>query len=41
MSDEMAPVGVYAVSIPVNFLLVRFVFKKMDDTGSRHESAGS
>jgi putative flippase GtrA len=41
MSDEMAPVGVYAVSIPVNFLLVRFVFKKMDDTGSHHESAGS
>lgn len=26
-SQEMAPVGVYAVSIPVNFLLVRFVFK--------------
>ena len=29
MSAELAPVGVYAVSIPVNFLLVRFVFKKM------------
>ena len=29
LSAEMAPVGVYAVSIPVNFLLVRFVFKKM------------
>ncbi len=27
LSAEMAPVGVYAVSIPVNFLLVRFVFK--------------
>lgn len=27
LSPEMAPVGVYAVSIPVNFLLVRFVFK--------------
>ena len=27
MSAELAPVGVYAVSIPVNFLLVRFVFK--------------
>jgi len=26
-SAELAPVGVYAVSIPVNFLLVRFVFK--------------
>ena len=26
-SPELAPVGVYAVSIPVNFLLVRFVFK--------------
>ena len=32
LSAEMAPVGVYAVSIPVNFLLVRFVFKKMDQT---------
>ena len=29
LSAEMAPVGVYAVSIPVNFLLVRFVFKKI------------
>ena len=29
LSAEMAPVGIYAVSIPVNFLLVRFVFKKM------------
>lgn len=28
MSAELAPVGVYAVSIPVNFLLVRFVFKR-------------
>ncbi len=28
MSPEMAPVGVYAVSVPVNFLLVRFVFKR-------------
>jgi len=28
-SSEMAPVGVYAVSIPVNFLLVRFVFKHL------------
>jgi putative flippase GtrA len=27
-SAEWAPVGVYAISIPVNFLLVRFVFKK-------------
>lgn len=26
-SATMAPIGVYAVSIPVNFLLVRFVFK--------------
>ena len=29
LSAEMAPVGIYAVSIHVNFLLVRFVFKKM------------
>ena len=28
-SAEWAPVGVYAISIPVNFLLVRFVFKKL------------
>lgn len=28
-SAECAPVGVYAISIPVNFLLVRFVFKKL------------
>ena len=27
LSPSMAPVGVYAVSLPVNFLLVRFVFK--------------
>ena len=27
LSPTWAPVGVYAVSIPVNFLLVRFVFK--------------
>ena len=28
-SAEWAPVGVYAILIPVNFLLVRFVFKKL------------
>ena len=28
-SAEWAPMGVYAISIPVNFLLVRFVFKKL------------
>ncbi|MBQ8457130.1 MAG: GtrA family protein [Prevotella sp.] len=28
-SAEWAPVGVYSISIPVNFLLVRFVFKKL------------
>ena len=28
-SAEWEPVGVYAISIPVNFLLVRFVFKKL------------
>jgi len=27
LSPTLAPVGVYAVSVPVNFLLVRFVFK--------------
>ena len=27
VSPSLAPVGVYAISIPVNFLLVRFVFK--------------
>ncbi len=33
-SAEMAPVGVYAISIPVNFLLVRFVFKHFSDSKS-------
>ena len=34
-SAEMAPIGVYAVSIPVNFLLVRFVFKHFKRKGSK------
>ena len=28
LTAEQAPIGVYAVSTPVNFLLVRFVFKR-------------
>lgn len=28
LSPEMAPVGVYAISTPVNFLMVRYVFKR-------------
>ena len=28
LTAELAPIGVYAVSTPVNFLLVRFVFKR-------------
>ena len=34
-SAEMAPIGVYAVSVPVNFLLVRFVFKHFKRKGSK------
>ena len=34
-SAEMAPIGVYAVSIPVNFLLVRFVFKHFKRKGAK------
>ena len=37
-SAEMAPVGVYAVSIPVNFLLVRFVFKHFKRSKRREGS---
>ena len=28
LSRELAPLGVYAIAVPTNFLLVRFVFKK-------------
>jgi len=28
LSREVAPLGVYAIAVPTNFLLVRFVFKK-------------
>ena len=34
-SATMAPIGVYAVSIPVNFLLVRFVFKHFKRKGAK------
>ena len=34
-SAEMAPIGVYAVSIPVNFLLVRFVFQHVKRKGAK------
>lgn len=27
LSKEIAPLGVYAIAVPTNFLLVRFVFK--------------
>ena len=27
LSNETAPIGVFAIAIPVNFILVRFVFK--------------
>lgn len=39
LSAEMAPVGVYAVSIPVNFLLVRFVFKHFKREKTKEEAA--
>ena len=27
LSNELAPLGVYAIAVPTNFLMVRFVFK--------------
>lgn len=30
-SKPLAPIPVFAIAIPVNFLLVRFVFKRKDD----------
>jgi hypothetical protein len=39
LSPEMAPVGVYAVSIPVNFLLVRFVFKHSQNKSKESNTA--
>ena len=32
VAEKWAPIPVYAIAIPVNFLLVRFVFKKSDKT---------
>ena len=29
LSEALAPIPVYAICVPVNFLLVRFVFKKL------------
>lgn len=31
LSKPLAPIPVFAIAIPVNFLLVRFVFKQKDD----------
>ena len=31
LSKTLAPIPVFAIAIPVNFLLVRFVFKRKDD----------
>jgi putative flippase GtrA len=28
LSKEVAPLGVYAIAVPTNFLLVRYVFKR-------------
>lgn len=30
VAEKWAPIPVYAIAIPVNFILVRFVFKKSD-----------
>ena len=30
LSKTLAPIPVFAIAIPVNFLLVRFVFKRKD-----------
>ena len=32
LSSEVAPIPVFAIVIPINFLLVRFVFKPKKDT---------
>lgn len=37
MSKPLAPVPVFAIAIPVNFLLVRFVFKQKETKNSRQE----
>ena len=29
LSNELAPLGVYAIAVPTNFLMVRFVFRKL------------
>jgi putative flippase GtrA len=29
LSNELAPLGVYAIAVPTNFLLVRYVFRKL------------
>ena len=36
---DLSPVGVYAVSIPVNFLLVRFVFKHSQNKSKESNTA--
>lgn len=39
MGEKWAPIGVYAVSIPVNFLLVRYVFKHLGHKRSKGDDA--
>ena len=29
LSNELAPLGVYLIAVPTNFILVRFVFRKL------------
>lgn len=37
LSKPLAPVPVFAIAIPVNFLLVRFVFKQKETKNTRQE----
>ena len=29
LSNELAPLGVYAIAVPTNFIIVRYVFRKL------------
>ena len=33
LSKTLAPLGVYAIAVPVNFVLVRTVFRRLDRKG--------
>ena len=39
LNDNIAPIPVYAISVPVNFILVRYVFKRLDFYSSTHSDS--